>query len=87
MLEGEPPYLNENPLRALYLIVTNGTPKINNPESLSPVFRDYLARCLDVDAERRPDAAKLLLHQFFMMAEPLRTLGPLIKAARDQARR
>lgn len=60
MVEGEPPYLNQNPLKALYLIATNGTPSIANPESLSSVFRDYLARTLEVNAEKRPDAATLL---------------------------
>lgn len=87
MVEGEPPYLNENPLRALYLIATNGTPKINKPESLSPTFRAYLSACLEVDAEKRPDAAKLLQHQFFKLAEPLRTLAPLIKASREAAQK
>jgi p21-activated kinase 1 len=60
MVEGEPPYLNENPLRALYLIATTGTPKMNNPESLSPLFRSWLSTCLEVDATKRPDAIKLL---------------------------
>ena len=60
MIEGEPPYLNQNPLKALYLIATNGTPQIANPESLSPVFRDYLAKTLEVDAEKRPTASELL---------------------------
>ena len=60
MIEGEPPYLNQNPLKALYLIATNGTPTIANPESLSPVFSDYLAKTLEVDAEKRPNATELL---------------------------
>ncbi|KAE8270217.1 hypothetical protein A4X09_0g2115 [Tilletia walkeri] len=84
MVEGEPPYLNENPLRALYLIATNGTPKINNPESLSGSFRDFLKTSLEVDAEKRPDAAQMLGHPFLKRAENLRTLAPLIKAAREQ---
>ncbi len=60
MIEGEPPYLNQNPLKALYLIATNGTPTIANPENLSPTFCDYLAKMLEVDADKRPDATQLL---------------------------
>lgn len=72
MIEGEPPYLNQNPLKALYLIATNGTPTIANPEALSGIFRDYLAKTLEVDAEKRPDAATLLMvrvcffHSFYV---------------------
>lgn len=77
MVEGEPPYLNENPLRALYLIATNGSPTINNPEQLSVVFRDFLAKSLEVDAEIRPSAAQLLQHPFFEKAQ-VRPSPPLL---------
>lgn len=60
MIEGEPPYLNQNPLKALYLIATNGTPQLQNPEALSSTFGDYLAKTLEVDAEKRPTASELL---------------------------
>ena len=60
MIEGEPPYLNQNPLKALYLIATNGTPTIANAENLSALFKDYLGLTLSVDVERRPIASELL---------------------------
>ena len=60
MIEGEPPYLTESPLRALYLIATNGTPKIKDEHNLSDVFKDFLAFALKVDPEKRASAHDLL---------------------------
>ncbi|THX02926.1 serine/threonine protein kinase [Aureobasidium pullulans] len=83
MIEGEPPYLNESPLRALYLIATNGTPQIKAEEELTPIFRDFLAFALKVDPDKRASAHDLLMHQFIQTAEPLATLSPLVRSARQ----
>ncbi len=60
MIEGEPPYLNENPLRALYLIATNGTPRLQDPEAASPALTSFLNTALEVDVSKRPDTTRLL---------------------------
>jgi len=82
MIEGEPPYLNESPLRALWLIATNGTPAIKEEHALSTIFRDFLAFSLKVDPDKRASAHDLLVHPFIQTAEPLNTLAPLVHAAR-----
>ncbi|KAL4932646.1 mitogen-activated protein kinase kinase kinase kinase STE20 [Aspergillus undulatus] len=82
MIEGEPPYLTESPLRALYLIATNGTPKIKDEHNLSPVFKDFLHFALRVDPEKRASAHDLLKHPFMNVCAPLNHLSPLVKAAR-----
>ncbi|KAG0338937.1 signal transducing kinase of the PAK, partial [Podila minutissima] len=71
---------------ALYLIATNGTPALQHPEKLSPDFTDFLAQCLEVDPEKRPTATELLRHPFLTRAHSVRTLAPLIRAAKESQR-
>ncbi|KAL1926385.1 hypothetical protein VTP01DRAFT_5906 [Rhizomucor pusillus] len=79
MIENEPPYLDEEPLKALYLIATNGTPTLKKPEKLSRELKSFLAVCLCVDVRSRATAEELLEHEFLKKAGPLDILAPLLK--------
>ncbi|KAI9159392.1 Protein kinase [Blastocladiella emersonii ATCC 22665] len=79
MIEGEPPYLDEEPLKALYLIATNGTPTLKRPDRLSTVLKDFLARGLTVDVDARASSAELLDHPFLRLSCPVADLIPLVQ--------
>lgn len=79
MLESEPPYLNEEPLKALYLIATNGTPKLKHPEYLSLEIKRFLSVCLCVDVRYRASTEELLHHSFFNMSCEAEDLIPLLE--------
>lgn len=83
MLEGEPPYLNETPLKAIYKIATKGKPEVKNFQKLSPELQDFLNKSLEVDVEKRASADDLLAHPFLDKAMELSTLRPLILAAKQ----
>ncbi|TVY28602.1 Serine/threonine-protein kinase [Lachnellula hyalina] len=78
MIESEPPYLNEEPLKALYLIATNGTPRLKKPEKLSKELKAFLSVCLCVDIRSRASAAELLQHDFLKHGCTLSSLADLL---------
>ena len=48
MVDGEPPYLNETPLRALYLIASSSRPDVKDRTRVSEDLAAFLDRCLEV---------------------------------------
>ncbi|CAB3379256.1 Hypothetical predicted protein [Cloeon dipterum] len=87
MITGEPPYLKETPLRALYLIAANGRPEIKKWNTLSPQLQSFIGKCLEVNVENRADAEELLEHDFMNKCMKLNSLTPLIKAAQKILRK
>ncbi|KAF9360783.1 Protein kinase [Mortierella sp. AD094] len=83
MIEQEPPYLDEEPLKALYLIATNGTPTLKKPETLSAELKNFLAVCLCVDVKSRATSKELLEHEFLRRAGSLHSLRPLFEFKRS----
>lgn len=64
MAEGEPPYLDLPPLKALFMIATEPPPTLQMPEYWSSELQDYINGCLVADPDLRLTASDLLNHQF-----------------------
>jgi len=82
MAEGEPPYMDFPPLRALFLITTKGIPPLKETARWSNEFKDFVAKCLDKENETRLDANDMLKHPFLRKAAPPAELIRVIKEAR-----
>ncbi|WFD30336.1 non-specific serine/threonine protein kinase [Malassezia sp. CBS 17886] len=73
--EGDPPYANLHPMKVLHLIPRNAPPQL--AETFSPLFRDFVSRCLTRDPQQRPTAAALLKHRFIRSAGSTSMLAKL----------
>ncbi|XP_037078050.1 serine/threonine-protein kinase PAK 2-like [Pollicipes pollicipes] len=82
MLSGEPPYLNEQPMRALFLIASIGKPPLPADRPISDSFKGFLDAGLEVNVDARATADELLVHPFLSCASELASLKDIISAAR-----
>jgi len=85
MLEGNPPYMQFPPLRALFLITTKGIPPLQNSEKWSLECRDFYSRCLEKDVDLRPDGSLLLQHPYLNKRCSGTEFAPLIEQSRRAA--
>jgi p21-activated kinase 1 len=83
LAEGEPPFVEFPPMRALFLIVSQGIPELSNKEARSPLFLDFLNRCLVPDPNSRATCAELLDHPFLKTACEARFIAPLLVLAKE----
>lgn len=64
MAEMEPPYMEMEPMRALFVIAAGDTPPLRNPDKHSAKLKAFFDTCLQVDVDKRATADELLDHEF-----------------------
>eukprot|EP01129_Flabellula_baltica_P006044 TRINITY_DN2230_c0_g1_i1.p1 TRINITY_DN2230_c0_g1~~TRINITY_DN2230_c0_g1_i1.p1 ORF type:complete len:526 (-),score=99.20 TRINITY_DN2230_c0_g1_i1:56-1612(-) len=87
MAQGDPPYMEHPPLRAMFLITTRGIPALEHPHLWSQAFHDFLSSCLTVQPDQRGTSATLISHQFFSDLSPLLEIGNLITESQQLKKR
>jgi len=85
MIEGEPPYMEFPPLRALFLITTKGIPPLEAEDKYSQELVVFYSRCLEKEVEKRPTAEELLKDPFMQMCCSAHEFVPIISRAREAA--
>jgi len=83
MTDGKPPYLEEPPLRALFLIATSGSPTVKDKDRWSPLLIEFLEKCVAVDSDQRSSSEQLLTHPFIATACEKEDIAQLVMRVRS----
>merc|ERR1711991_495199 len=82
MAQGEPPYMEYPPLRALFMISTKGIPPLTDPDRWSANMADFVSQCLLLDLKLRPTSTKLLSHPFLQSVGTYQDMAVLVQKAK-----
>ncbi|KAH0278602.1 Pkinase-domain-containing protein, partial [Aureobasidium melanogenum] len=83
LANGEPPHSQVHPMKVLFLIPKEKAPRLEGG-TWSREFRDFVALCLNKDADTRPTAKTLLKHKFIQRAGRVDSLKLLVDRARNR---
>lgn len=67
MADGQPPYFDESPERAMSFISTLPSPHFKDHSKWSPEFKSFTNLCLQKDPNSRSAGKELLVHDFFQL--------------------
>ncbi|KAI9316365.1 kinase-like domain-containing protein [Dichotomocladium elegans] len=82
MMQGDPPYVEYPPLRAVFLIASNGLPALADPDKWSEGLKDFVQLCTMSDPDDRPDAKTLLKHTFLSSVSNTEEMVSLVEETR-----
>jgi len=80
MIEGEPPYMDLNPVTALRLVVIDGIPALTN--KVSPELKNFMDHCLEQKISARMSSQQLMRHPFILKAGTNEDMKNLIRRTR-----
>ena len=69
LAEGEPPYANLHPFRAMHAIKSRPPPSLSEKNKWTPDFVNFVESCLRVNPDERPTSSQLLQHPFIKKYE------------------
>eukprot|EP01103_Thecamoeba_quadrilineata_P012296 TRINITY_DN3135_c0_g1_i1.p1 TRINITY_DN3135_c0_g1~~TRINITY_DN3135_c0_g1_i1.p1 ORF type:complete len:955 (+),score=231.07 TRINITY_DN3135_c0_g1_i1:50-2914(+) len=87
MLDGEPPYIEVPPLRALFLIVSKGRPEYKNVAMMSDTFQDFVNKCTTTEVDKRPSTFDIIKHPFIQKALPLSEIAALVERSKTNSKK
>jgi len=77
LAEGQPPYSNLHPLRAIFLIPSKPPPTFNEPERWSANLVAFVSACLQKEPDVRPSSAELEMNACVVTGREVQAAGIL----------
>ncbi|KAJ8903916.1 hypothetical protein NDN08_000447 [Rhodosorus marinus] len=85
--EAQPPWVKETAMRAMFLIATNGPPRLKDKGAWSAEFNSFMERCTELAPAKRASAEELLAHPFLAKSSTKTDMARIFRAAYQERKK